>query len=188
MQKYKKYLTNIAIVWMVFFALVLFAYFIFIRPQGKIRYHLEKELSEKKQIYADARSAARDETKKRMDAELDELGKQLGELVIDSDASGNLIFDISQIASEKNVSSFSIKTQDSGDTHEIPGCLNIGDSRINISFVSDFNRFASLLNELERHQPVVFIETFSIRRDQKSSLKNEVSMGVSVLVKKRQDS
>jgi len=168
----------------------LFAYMLMLSPQRKSREQVESQLAEKKQIYHSAVEAAQEKTKLKLDEEIRELQSRLKTFVIDSEDLANLIFDISRIADEKDVTSFRIKTQDSRKSSgsEIPNCSHICENQINIGFTAGFNQFAAFLNALERHQPVVFIDKFAIKRSEQDDSGHQVSMGLAVFVRKRQDS
>jgi hypothetical protein len=95
-----------------------------------------------------------------------------------------LTFDISQIADRLKVTGLSIKSKVN---QPIPDCKHISESQIYISFDATFNQFFAMLNELERHRPVVFIDKFAVTRSNSSYSKNDVSMEMSVFVTKREN-
>jgi len=156
-------------------------------PQKKNIKNIEKQISEKKQIYDSAVQAAKQETKTRLNKQLEELQKKLGNFVINFEDTADLTFDISQIAGEKQVSDFSIKTKDKSDVTAIPNCSQICESQFDISFTADFNKFANLLNAIERNWPVVFVDKFAISRSTQDDLEHPVTMNLTVFVKKKQE-
>ncbi|HUU20084.1 MAG TPA: GspMb/PilO family protein, partial [Sedimentisphaerales bacterium] len=93
----------------------------------------------------------------------------------------------SQIANEKNVASFSIKSKDSRELSTIPDCKYICENHIVISFIGGFNQFATFLNSLERHRPVLFVDKFTITRSGQDDSGYQVSLNVAAFVKKQQD-
>jgi Tfp pilus assembly protein PilO len=111
----------------------------------------------------------------------------LNDFVIESDDSANLTLDISQIASEKKLDSFMIKTKENRENSAIPDCKYITEDRIDIGFNAGFNQFAAFLNALERHQPVVFIDTFSIARSKQDDSGHKVNMNLAVFARKWQE-
>ena len=185
---YKKHLTTVALVWAGCFVLFLFAYMLVLGPQKKNKKEINKEVSKKKQMYNFALKATRAETKLKLNEQIERLQSSLREFVINSEDSANLVFDISQIASDKEVGSFSIGAKDNLRNSEIPNCKHIFENRIGISFTAGFNQFATLLNALERHRPVVFVDNFSITRSDKDDSGHQVNMDLAVFVRKRQDS
>ena len=179
-----------AAIWMGCFILFLFVYMLLLAPQERSKKQIEKQLADKKQIYNSAVEAAQEETKLKLDEEIKQLQRGLKSFVIDSEDLANLIFDIGQIASEKAVTSFRIKTKDSrqGSGLEIPNCNYIYENQINIGFTAGFNQFAGFLSALERHRPIVFVDKFAITRSEQDSSGHQVNMNLAVFARKRQDS
>lgn len=183
---YKKYLTKTAWVWAGCFVLFLIAYVVVLAPQKRNRRLIEKQLAEKKRMYESARKAASEENKAALSKQIEELRSRLDSFVIDADDSANLAFDIMQIAKEKRVSSFSVKNREQqyGGLDE-PDWQQISENYMVVNFTGNFAQFATFLNALERHRPVVFVDQFSIERSRKEELGHEVNMDLSVFVRKR---
>jgi hypothetical protein len=185
---YGKYLTKTAFIWFCCFVLFFFLDMLFMSPQRKNRKQLEKQLVEKKQMYESAIKAAQTETQAQLNEEIEQLRNRLRNFAVDSEDSTNLTFDISQLAAEKAVSSFNIETKKEGDKAQKKSEKNIYESYIDIGFSAmDFSQFAILLNALERHQPVIFVDKFSITRS-KSSSGHSVKMNLAVFIRKAQNS
>jgi hypothetical protein len=187
---YKKYLTKVALIWAGCFVLLFFVHMLMLAPQRKSKKQIEKQLVEKQQIYESLLKATREETKIQLNEQIERLQHDLGNFVIDFEDSANLTFDISQIANQKEVASFSIKTQEKDKRRDstIPDYEYISEDHIDISFTSGFNQFAALLNALERNRPVVFVNRFTIARAKEDNSGHQVNMDVSVFVRKRQGS
>lgn len=183
---HRKYLTTAGIIWAGCLVVFLIVYVLILGPQRNYNKRVENELAEKKQVYEFAVKAAQEETKIRLNEQIESLRNRLGDFVIDFEGSANLTFDISQIASEKKIVSFSIKNKDSKGIVAIPDCSYICENQININFTGGFNQFAAFLNALERHRPVIFVDKFMISSSQDDS-SYKVSLNVVALVKKQQD-
>jgi len=97
-----------------------------------------------------------------------------------------LTFDISQIANEKKLDSFSIKGKDTSE--KSTDFKYLSENRIDVSFAAAFNQFATFLNALERHWPVIFVDSFKITRSRRAEPDHKVNMNLAVFVRKRQDS
>jgi len=188
MKTHKKYLVTSGIIWAACFGVFLLAYILVLGPQKNYEKHIENKFAETKQVYESALKAARKETKIRLDEQIERLQTRLKDFVIDFEDSSNLTFDISQIANEKKVTSFSIKSKDSRGLSTIPECNYICENHIAISFIGGFNQFATFLNALERHRPVLFVDKFTITRSKQDDSGYQVSLDVAALVKKQQDS
>lgn len=187
---YKKYLTTAALTWAGCFILFLFVNMLILAPQRKSKEQIEKQLAEKKQEYDYAIKAAQEETKIQLNEQIENLRDELKGSVINSEDSADLVFDISQIANEKGLAAFSIKAKDdrTGAGLEIPNCSHICENHIDISFTAGFNQFAAFLNALERHRPVIFIDSFKITRSIQGDSGHQIDMSLAVFVRKQRDS
>jgi hypothetical protein len=161
-------------------------------PQKEGKKQIEKQLAEKKQMYENVLKVTQEETKIQLNEQIERLQVDLKDFVIDFEDSANLTFDISQIANEKKVASFSVKTKDKDKegrgSSATPDYEYISENHIDVRFTAGFNQFAALLNALERHRPVVFVDRFVIARPKQPGSGNEVSMNLAVFVRKRQGS
>jgi inactivated superfamily I helicase len=187
---YGKYFTKVALIWTGCFILFFFVYMLMLAPQKNSKEQLKKQLEEKKQIYNSALKATQKETQIQLNEQIEHLRNKLKDFVIDFEDAADLTFDISQIANAKEVTSFSIETSKKDNSRD-PAMSDkyISESRIDISFsTADFNQFAALLNALERHRPVIFVDRFAITRSYKSGSGRQVNMGLAVFVRKIQDS
>ncbi len=186
MKTHKKYLMTTGVIWAVCSVVFLLAYILVLGPQKNLEKRIENKLTESKQVYESALRAAQKETKIRLNEQIERLQTRLGDFVIDFEDSANLTFDISQIANEKKVASFSIKSKDSRGSSTKSEAKYIRENHIVISFIGDFNQFATFLNALERHRPVLLVDKFSITRSGQDDSGYQVSLNVAAFVKKQQ--
>lgn len=184
----KKLFTIVAIIWAGSFVLFVLAYMLVLSPQQKIRREVETEFAATKRQYESVIAMSREETKAKSKEELESLKNQLKDFTVDFENAPNLTFDISQIANEKKVDSFSIKTQENIRASADLGLKHIKENEIDINFAGDFNQFATFLNTLERNRPVVFVDSFKITRSQRDELGHKVNMKLAVFVRKQQES
>ncbi len=185
MQIRQRFMT-VGLIWAACFVIFLLAYMLVLGPQKNYEKSIENKLAERKQVYESALRAARKETKIRLTEQIERLQSRLQDFVIDFEDSANLTFDISQIANEKNVASFSIKSKDGRGPSTITEAKYIRENLIVISFIGGFNQFATFLNALERHRPVLFVDKFSITRSGQDDSGYQVSLDVATVVKKQQ--
>ncbi|MBW8040113.1 MAG: type 4a pilus biogenesis protein PilO [Planctomycetes bacterium] len=188
MKTYRKYFMIVGLTWAGCLILFVCAYMVAIGPQQKRKEQVENQLVETKRLYDSAMNADQEETKVRANEEIETLRNKLKDFVVDFEESANLTFDISQIASEKKVDSFSIKNQEKTRLSAGNDLKYLQENHINLSFVGDFNQFATFLNALERHKPVFFVDNFRIIRSQQNDSKHKVNMNLAVFVLKQQDS
>lgn len=181
---HKKYLTKTAIVWAACLALFLLAYIMVLRPQHLSEKRLDKALTEKKRLYESAQRAAQETTRAQLNEQIKQLRDRLHDFVIEFEESANLTFDIGQIANEKKVTAFSVKGKENRTTSAVPDCNAISESHMDVSFVSGFYQFATFVNALERHKPVLFVNAFTITRSNQNDAAYEVTLDVAAFVKK----
>jgi len=185
---FKKYIITMAMVWISSF-LALFLFYIFVMsPQNKTKKDMYKQLEEKQNLYESALQAANKETQEKMRGQIDELRAKLNRFVLNPEELSNLVFDITRLAKERKVSSFSIKSGDKTSSTKILSCEKLAGSKIDLSFNGGFKQFAMLLNALERNKPVVFVDKFSIQQSNNEENEHQVNMDVSVFIKQQQDS
>jgi len=177
------------LIWAGCFVLFFFLYMYLLSPQKRIREQIQRQRAEKKQLYDSAMSAAQEKTRVQLQQETDYLRNKLNDFVVDSADLVNVTLDIGRIASEGQLSSFSIRGKEKRKDSEIPNCERIYEDCINVSFTAgDFSQFAAFLNALERRRPVVFVDEFAITRAKKDDSGHRVNMDLAVFVKKQQDS
>lgn len=183
---HKKYLTTAGLIWAACSVVFLLAYIFVLRPQKNYEKRTQNKLAERKQMHESAIRAAQKETKIRSNEQVERLRNKLQDFVIDFENLANLTFDISQIANDKKVASFGIKTKESRGLLTTQEGKYIRESRSVISFIGGFNQFAAFLNALERHRPVIFVDKFTIARSMQGDSGYQVSLNVAAFVKKQQ--
>jgi len=191
---YRTYLTGAAIIWAVSLALSLAAYVLVVRPQHNSKKRLESTLTEQKQLHVSARRAAQEQTRIQLNQQIEELRQRVRNFVVDSDESTDLTFDISQIASRVNLNSLSVTMgaqKGAGrrrvSTKADADSTYISENHIDITFTAGFYQFASFVNALERHRPVLFINEFTITRSKQDESAYHVTLDVAAFVRKQQN-
>ncbi len=188
MKVYKKYFTTVALIWAACFTVFVFCYLLFLAPQNSTKKQIENKLSDKRQRYESITRVAQEENRTRVKEEIERLQNRLRDFVVDFEDLADLTFDISKIASEKKVAAFSIKGKDTEMVSPILNCKYICEGRIEISFTAGFNQFAAFLNALERHRPVLFVDSFTTGRPgQQEGTGCQATMSTAMLVRKQQE-
>ena len=188
MKIHKKYITTIAAVWAGCFILFLAAYIVLLVPQQKSKKRIESQLAEVMQQHNSALTANQEDTKQRKNEEIEKLREAMKKFAYDYEDSANLTFDISQIANNKKVNSFSFKMQEDSRGRQGSDLQYIQENCIDISFTGDFIKFATFLNALERHQPVVFVDNFKITRSALEDSNHRTNMKLAVFLRKPKES
>jgi len=185
---HKKYLLASGIIWTACFVIFMLAYMLILRPQKNSGKLIEEKLAEKKKVYKSALKAAREETRIQLKEQIENLQNRLEDFVVDFEDSANLTFDLSQIAEEKKIASFGSKVKNNRGLTTNVDYKYITENHINISFIGNFNQFATFLNTLERHRPVIFVDKFTITCSGREDSGYQISLNVTAFVKKQQDS
>ena len=185
-KKYKKYLRTSAAIWIVCLIVFALSYFIVMSPQYKTRNKIEKELAESKKIFDLAEKASEEDTKIRLNSDIELLQSKLNNFVLDFKSAEDLAFDISSIAGESSVSSFNIQSDDVRAASASADPNTIFEKHIKVSFIAGFQEFALFLNSLERHQPVLFVNGFTLSRHNNDNTTYQVTLDIAALVKKQQ--
>ena len=108
--------------------------------------------------------------------------EQLDQYVIGQDAFSNLTLEIGRLATQNQLKLFSCKEMTGQVFQEIPNCQSIGNHYLKVSFKAGFTQFATFLNQLERHRPVIMLDHFRILRSLQNPMENDISMSLVVLV------
>ena len=181
---YKKQLMTVAMTWACCFIVFLLAYLFVLAPQFKNRKNVEDELAMAKQDYSFAMRATQAEPINQLKKEIELLQDQASDFIIEFEDLANLTFDISKRATDKSLNPFSIKNK-YGKISKIPDCEYIGENEIDINFTCNFEQFTSFLSDMERHQPIVFVDDFILSRPRGRKKQGlSVNMNVSVFIRK----
>jgi hypothetical protein len=181
----KKYLGTMLLVWGGCLILFCFAYMMILLPQNRQKQNLKSELDKIEQRYLETQDGTNQDSRDRLNNMVENLRSQAGGFVVNFEDNANLTFEIGRLAEQQNVGSLSIKTKSD---QSLPKCSHITESQISINFSSGFNQFLAMLNALERHRPVVFVEDFAVSRPQAGQQNNVITMNLAVLITKRPES
>jgi Tfp pilus assembly protein PilO len=184
---HKKYFMTAGMIWAASFLLFLLVYILVLGPHKNHKKLIETKLVEKKQVYESALRAAQKETKNQLNEQIENLQNRLKDFVADFEDSANLTFEISQIADEKKIASFSIKGKDNLVLSGKPESKYISENHIVINFIGGFDQFATFLSALERHRPVLLVDKFTITRSGQDDSVFRVNLNVAALVRKQQE-
>jgi len=183
--KNKKYLTIVGFIWVSCLVLFVLVYMFLLAPQYKNKKEVDRRFAEVKKAYDSAFVASKEETVNKIKEQIQILQDMVNNFTAGFEDSANLTFEISQVANEKKVDSFSIRMQD--DSKGATEFTHLKESRIDIGFSGSFKQFASFLNALERNRPVVFVDDFKITRSVMEDSNHRVSMKLAVFVRKQQE-
>lgn len=87
---------------------------------------------------------------------------RLRHFVTETDIATDCGFIVSTIAEEMKISDFTSRYYTGKATASIPNCEHISMTQMNLSWRGSFPEFLRLINRLERHSPVIFVDNFSL--------------------------
>ena len=180
----KKCILATIVAWLPCVVLSVVCYLFIIEPEMRRVAALEAELATARSLYSQATEAAKEQNQAELVRRLETVNDRVCDFVLRPDIAPDLAFEIAALASATEVVSLTVKPQANDALSAIANCELIEERKIGIKFDSQFHQFASLLNALERHRPVLFVETFAITRPQHQTDKPRIDMQVAVLVEK----
>lgn len=180
----KKYVTSILLFWtgsVIFMAIFFFA---FISSQNKELNRLDILNTRGASDLGKLKDAADEKNKLKMNEEIDVLKAYLDGYAIDQQKSSNLTFDISSMSEGQNLPVVKIVNKIN---IPIENCNLISENNIYLNFTGTFVQFYCLLNELERHSPVLFVDVYELEQNEDEPGKCDVAMSLSVFVVKQKE-
>jgi Tfp pilus assembly protein PilO len=152
-------------------------------PQRKESELLGQKLIQKQLVYDSSRAAASEHVSGRLAQKVREISGELDKFVARVEELDGIWFSVSGIANEIMVDTFQSRGIDSESYSAIPNCYDIGIASVEVNFSGSFNKFARFVNQLERYEPVVFIDNFTITRSRKEDSGPETKLVLSVFVR-----
>lgn len=179
---YGKHLKAGGVFWAACFVGLFLFYLIVLGPQERLAGQTAERRSELQSRAQAASEAADEKNKIRLDEQVQDAAKMLERFVIAPKATDSLTLDIGEIPARDELGAFSISSGEGEGIIKMTNCKHISGRRVTVSFASSFNKFAAFLNALERNQPVIIVDTFSITRAREEASPQKVDMSLAVLV------
>ncbi len=181
-EKIRKFATILLFVWIIFFIGIGAFYYFVIMPQkskltnlfAKVEYEIETNLV--------AAQAKEERAKKLMDEKMVRACQLLNNFLIDKEEVNNLVFDFKKLADDSDISDFTGSHDPSSSYTKMAGLENILEGSMRMNFSGDYNNFIKLVNNLERYQPVVFVDRFDISRIRKNSASSNMNITLTFFV------
>jgi hypothetical protein len=152
-------------------------------PQQASKKRITQQLDDRKQTYKEMLDASKPSSLSQLRVHVESLEDKVGSYVVESNDLAGLTFDVSRIAGDGQVSAFSIKSKGGWKGAEVPACNRLSANHIDVRFTGSFLQFATFLNMLERHRPLVLVDRFEIKRSKDDGFSHKVNMDLAVLVK-----
>jgi hypothetical protein len=181
---YRKYIITSVIVWAGCFLIFLLVYMFVLVPQKERLATAKQKLAQRDNDYAKVVAAQTGAAKEKLDKEIAGLHAKVDPYVLLSDDTSRLNVDVSKMAAQLGIRGLSLKggqTEQSQKT--LPACKVLVEDTKFINFKGSFIQLARLINGLERHKPVIFVDKFSITRSsQGSPTENDASIVLAAYV------
>ncbi len=160
------------------------SYAVILRPQQNCMRQLEAKVAKGREEYARALQAAKDNDQKRLMQEVEVLHERVEDFVVPKEEAPNLAFTIGTLANGARLESFGMRPVNRTGVDAPPRWERVGEKRLALSFAASFRGFAAFLNTLERHRPILLVETFAINRPVEKGAQPQADMELAVLVEK----
>jgi hypothetical protein len=180
-----KYIKVTAMAWSGCFVLFLLVYLFVLSPLNKSRRYIESEFRKIKDDADAAMLASQEQTKIRLNKQIEQLNNSIGDFVIEPGNISNLTYQISGISNKIGLNAFQV-TPIGQNISIFDDCKYVSGQLYQVGFTASFNQFAAFLNALERYRPVIFIDTFSITRSREGRTNHMVDMQLAILVAKNE--
>jgi len=152
-------------------------------PQENQRAALQKQLDETAERLRHVEAAASPKARARMQAELDALRQRLNAFAVESNSTTALTFQIGQLAEAAQIQGLTSKRKEGLSREKLEGFQALGEVWFDMEFKGNFWQFAQFINQLERHQPVVFVETFELDRNPRGGTLQDATISVCFMVR-----
>lgn len=178
----KHLIVKVAVIWgLCAFAVMAFCMGVVFPAQRSAR-QVSGRLDEITIRYEEAGECVRGRRLEKMRRQVVLLRAEMEKYLVSSDAARDNASAISRIAERAGIKGYSTRYRNSCLIAELDNCLHVGASWVNISWKGDFKQFARLINELERHRPVVFVDGFLISRPDNPAEECQIELSLVILV------
>lgn len=178
----KKLITAVLVIWALWFAATGAMYYYMIAPAKQRAAELKQQLQNTAKAVKELEKAKTTQFQQQLEKKVADYKSKVKDFVIGTNKADQLMFNISQIAKDLKVDQFASRDRSRGNYEDISGCDRVKIARIDVEFSSDFIDFARFINYMERNDPIVFIDNFSIGRTATSGREARAQIGLEVLI------
>ena len=155
-----------------------------LRPQNQKWAVLHAELTDLTEQYDQAQLSRTEQYRARLQERLAAVKKVWQDFVVDPARASALAFQIGQMANDLKVSEFSAHRKDTQTQEEMQDFKKIEESWLQIAFRGPFDSFAQFINRIERNQPSMFVEEFTLKKNQDAAVKPEAEVSLCYFVER----
>lgn len=142
----------------------------------------ERDLQESQEKLSFAQSAGKEDTKRRTLERLEKTRESLHTFTCPAAAESALIFRIGQLATTLELKKFTSRVPDSSIDKTLEKSERIAEGWLTVDFVADYLKTAAFINSLERNEPVLFLESMTLRRTEDNAEEASVRLNLSYLI------
>lgn len=151
-------------------------------PQRKAIGVVEERIREVEQALVKPKTNGHSSDVSKLKQELSSASATLSRYVISAGQASDLAVDIDNIANQAGVKDLRSTNRMQHSYGPINECRHVREGRIQIDFKSSFSQFAKFINSLERNKPVIFVDSFKIKRSDTDSNRHDVDMVLTFFV------
>lgn len=181
----KKFILNATVSWVVCAVVLIFAYIFLLFPAQRKAAHLRNSVDSVRKEYDEASEFVTGKNLDRMRIQVAGLKEELERYLAPDEEAKSIAFRVSRIAEQSGIKGFSTKFKPKKMESVVDNCPQIDMSRIDISFKGEYAQFVRLINDLERHQPIVFVDSFSIVAADKGDELHDIKIVLKILIDDR---
>jgi Tfp pilus assembly protein PilO len=181
--KFTKYMIITTAVWGICAVFIGLGYVVYYQPRKAELAQLEIRFSESQSQLEQARVAAQDESKEKLQQRWEQSHRLINSFLAQEETVTGVVFEIGQIANELRLAEFSSKNQSQASHSTVEDCKSLSEAWLNVEFQASFGQFSEFINRLERNCPVIFIEEVTLRRGTGSAKGHPATLKLSFLAK-----
>ena len=163
MSRNAKLVVRFLIAWVIGLAALVAFHFAVVVPNGRALADGRQRVADKAQRVTFLRNARSERQQQDIRMKLEERERQYREFVFDTNDLNRLDFLIRDLAEGHGLADFSGRTVGTARTIGGEELKRIAQRNLVLSFRCDFGQLVRFINQLERHQPVIFVDQFTIR-------------------------
>jgi len=182
-----KLVVRFLIVWVIGLAALAIFHFAVVLPGGRALGDCRRRVADKVERVTFLRNARSERRQQRIRMEREDRERQYREFVFDTNDLNRLDFLIRDLAEGHDLADFSGRTV--GTATKIGGeeLKRIAQRNVVLSFRCGFAQLVRFINELERHQPIIFVDQFTVRAAVGQEAGLDCDMECSILYRKAGD-
>ena len=175
---------SVAVVWAICIGAIVLGTLFFGGAQTSALDQARRDVQESQEKLDFAQNAQKSETKQRTKERLVRAQESLNTFSCPASAESALIFQIGQLAHTLNLKQFTSRFPDNAPEQILEKSERLSEGWLTVEFVADYLSLAEFVNSIERHEPVLFVESITLRRSEENDEEASVRMNLSYLIRK----